>query len=878
MTPRPPALGRWLLKLTPLKQHRADIEADLADLFASRLAERGAGYAKRRYLVDVLSLWRHGQPVVEGEGMTRLGGRRWRPLEGVTDDVRFAFRLFRRQAGTVSVAVAGLATAIALATIVFSVFNTFNLRPLGVADPDAVVVVHKYDFKAGRTVSLTPPEYNSLRDSLRLLKLEASVALAPDIGQPGEVGTPPANVRFVSGTLVKTFGGRTILGRAIDVSDDWPGAPLVTTLHHAYWTRRFNADPAVVGRTILVAGVPVTIVGVFDRSFTGPFRAVSATAALLPMSALASLAPTRNANGYRPLDVVGALARPATAAQAESEASGVLRGLGLVPPDPGAETGSPVRVRTVREQVTDDDLVMLSVFLTIIGLVLLLAATNVANLLLASATTRYQEIGARLALGANRGRIVRQLLTESVLLGSLAGVAALLLTAWFTPIAASLVQIPPEVDFRTDWRVAAFVAVLSTLAGVVAGLAPARFGAAGDVLASLKGGGARAGGAPRAARTRSIFLGVQAGVSIVLLILTSLSVRALVQVSTTSPDFDVDRFVNLFAARAAGGRVPDDQFWTLALERVRSLPGVEAAGLAQTLPFMGSFKNARPERNAPGLAVEWNEVSPGYFGVIGYRVARGRLYTADESAVRAPVAVITSNVAQAYWPNEEAIGSSLERVAGAKFRDVRVIGIVIDPAPRAIPQREAGAGIIFRPIADWTATRMAVRIAEGPTLQALRSAVTAIDPARNPQLQFIRDMRDRQLLVPRALAAIGSVFGGLALLLAIIGVVGVTAFVVAQRRREIGIRMAIGATRADVIRSVLVQGMRPIGIGLVTGTAVAFLAAPLVREVMYGGISERDPLAFGAAAAVLLASALCGMLVPARRASRTDPASVLKEQ
>jgi predicted permease len=879
MTPaRPPLVARWLLRLRPLGHHRPDIEADLNDLFAARLAERGAGYAKRRYFVDVLSLWLHRQPAVEGEGMTRLGGRRSWPLEGVTDDVRFACRLFRRQAGTVSIAVAGLAVAIALATIVFSVFSTFNLRPLGVADPEAVVIVSKTVVStsgASRSVnSWTPAEYLRLRELTRLMTLEASTPARVAIGDPSESASAPANVTFVSGTLVSTFGGRTIVGRAVDPSDDRPGAPVVATLHHEFWKRRFHGDPSVVGRTVLIEGVQVTVVGVFDRSFTGPFRTTRANAALLPLSAAPAISwlPSHAAE-LQSVEFVGRLNRPATGAQAESEVSGIARSLGIMQTGSMGAPAMPVRVRTVRDEVTGDDVVMLSVFMTIIVLVLILAATNVANLLLASATARQHEIGARLALGANRGRIARQLLTESLVLGAAAGAVAMVITTWMTPIAASLAQIEPEVDFRVDWRVSAFVGCLSILAGLIAGLAPARFGAAGNALGALKGGTPQAGGAPRAARTRAIFLGAQAAMSLVLLVMTSLAIRGLVQVSTMSRDFELDRLVNITGS-LGNSRVPDEQFWPLAVARLRSMPGVDAAALVQTPPFMNAFRNARPKRDAPGLPVGWNEAAPDYFDVVGFRVVRGRLYTAEESASKAPVAVITSNVAQVYWPNEDAVGATLERVAGEKFSHVRVIGVVIDPAPRVSPQ----AGIIFRPIADWRSTRVVVVIAEGASLEQMRSALMAIDPARRPVLQFVRDMRDRQLLMPRALAAIGGVFGGLALLLAVIGVTGVTAFVVAQRRREIGIRMAIGATRADVIRGVIVQGLRPVAIGLAVGFVVAFLAAPLVRQAMYGGISERDPLAFGAGVAVLLGSALCAMWVPARRAARTDPARVLKEQ
>jgi predicted permease len=880
---RPPLLARWLVRLRPLGEHRADVQADLDALFDARLAERGLRYARRRYLADALSLWLHRQPISEGAVVTRPHGRRPWPLEGVGDDVNFALRLLRRQVGTLSVAVVGLAAAIGLATVVFSFFNTFAFRPVGVPDEDSVVVLGR-QMRSGRSTfamdQWTSTEFDRLRDASRLVAIEAvSMRAQLELRQNRDDAESPVNVRFVGGTMVRTFGGRMSLGRAPDPTDDTPGAPPVAALQYAFWKKRFDGDPGVLGRTVFLNGVPVTIVGVFDRTFTGPFRTVAVPAIVLPWSAVALFPALADSLGMVNVELIGRLNRPATREQAEAELSGIAVGFGMMTPQGVREARTEtLRVRPLRHSPTNEDLAVMAVFGTVVVLVLLLAATNVANLLLASATTRHQEIGTRLALGASRGRIVRQLLTESMLLGGVAGAAGLVASLWMTPIAAALLEMPPQVDFRMDWRIASFAAGVTVLAGVVAGLMPARFGAKGDVVASLRGGTAHASSAPKTARARAILVGVQGAIAIVLLAATTLFLRGLVQASTSGSEFDLEHVVGVNAPpRRNGVKMPDQQFWLLAAARARTVPGVDAAALIRHTPFSSSYGSARATLNGRSFPVEWNEASPEYFGAAGFRLLRGRIYTAQEAASQEPIAVVTSNIAEAFWPNGDVIGATLERVVGGKYRDLRIVGVVADPAPRVFPPQLAGAGIVFRPIADWSGAKLAVRVSDGVSIDALRSAVAAIDPARQPNVYFVRDSRERMMRMPRVMASVSGIVGGFALLLAVIGVFGVSAFVVGQRRREIGIRMAIGATHADVMRSVLMQGLRPLVIGLAVGAAATLLLAPLAGQLLYGGVAPRDPLAFSAAVAVLLLSATAGVLIPARRASQVDPASVLKE-
>lgn len=875
---RPSWFARLLLWMRPLGDRRADVEADLIELFATRVEEHGLRRARRRYLVDVLSLWTRLPSSRPAGTVVRASRQRdWFP--GAVQDVKFALRVFRRQPAVVSVAIAGLAISIALVTIVFTIFNAFNFRPLGVPDPDGVV-------KINRTVGTTRTildgwlyrDYVRLREAARLVNLEASIPARLSLSETAAGGARDVEVRFVAGTFARTFGARAILGRLIDPSDDSSGKPPVAVLHYAVWRSQFRSDPSVLGRSLYFNGVPVPVVGVFDPASTGPFEAnFNPPSIQLPLSAAQTIEPNAfDAAGRFTVYVIGQLVRPATIAQAEAEVSAIATGLGIR--DAIKSPGGGVIVRPGGNQFTADDLALLSVFMTIVGLVLLLAVTNVTNLLLAGATSRQQEIVARLALGASRGRIVRQLTTESVLLGVVSGVTGLAATVWLLPTVAQLIDIPPAVELILDARVYVFASVISLLVGVVAGLAPARLGTCGNLVTALKGGNVQSGGALRGGRLRSTFLGFQAAASIMLLVLTALFSRVLIESYRSSAGVDPDRIIVMSAfAPRAGGLVPANQFWDVALARVRALPGVEMAALVEDPPYGHGFHAVAATLEGHRYPLLQNKCSPDYFQTAGLRLQQGRTFTADEAGSNASVAVITSALARDFWPSGDALGSTLARVKSS-LNDVQVIGIVTDSAPKIWPPNYARAATIFRPLDDPELARMIIRVAEGSPApqQAIRDSVSAVDLGRQPRLASLTEGIQRELQGPRLFASGAAVIGGLALTLAVIGIFGVTTFVVNQRRREISIRMAIGASRGHVVRSVFTQGMRPVVIGLAVGLGLAFFGTEAIERAL-AGISARDPISLSAATAVLLTAASLGVLIPARKAARVDPAAVLKE-
>jgi predicted permease len=522
--------------------------------------------------------------------------------------------------------------------------------------------------------------------------------------------------------------------------------------------------------------------------------------------------------------------------------------------------------------------------MAVLGLILLLACTNVTNLLLAGAIARQREVGLRLALGASRGRVVRQLLTESLMLGALAGGVGLFCARWLLPIVARALDAPDTIDVAVDVRVYGFVFAATLLAGLVSGLAPARYGARGNLAAPLKGAaGGRAGGKP--GRTRSALVGVQAAASIMLLVLAALLARSMIQVVRIDLGFDIDGVLAVTPEFRAGGydaaRAAD--YWDRVVDRVSGLPGVEHVAVANYPPFAlgGGYGPGFPlERDAQGSWAFFHNTSANYFATVGIPLVRGRTYGAEEVAIGAPVAVISESLARRVWGADEALGATLERVH-QRLADVRVIGIVGDAVTNRPQIEQPDPASFYQPLApaDSLTGKLVVRargdaaMIVGPVLEAVR----ALDPQVLPTAVTLRDgFREAQGPL-RILATTTGILGAIALGLAFIGVFGLTAFAVEQRMGEIGVRIAVGASSGDVVRLMLRDNLRPVAAGLVFGLLLAIAASRLLTAVLYG-ISPHDPPSIAAAVAVLLGAAALAAAVPTRRATRVDPAVVLRSE
>ena len=738
-----------------------------------------------------------------------------------------------------------------------------------------------------------------MRHAARSVRLEASLGAAASVGMsPGADAPDTASLMFVSGGYLPALTARAALGRVLGPADDAPGAPAVAVLSHIWWARRLGADASVVGRQIWFNGTPLTVVGVTERGFTGT--------ADTPPAIWVTLAAYHRVYGGPPLDrlssttvtVVGRVSQGVSNAEAEAELStvAVSSGAGRQQPDPGAESsGMPPRAgdrapAPEEEVVTgvrfesfagrsgkNASAIVLVVVLmtTAIGLVLLLACVNVANLLLASAIARRSEIGVRLALGASRGRIARQLLTESLSLGLVGGATGLLFTIWLVPIFGAVAHAPITIDLAPDLRVYLFLGLVSVVAGFGAGLAPARHAMRDAPMSPLKGVSAREGAA-RPSRLRSALVGTQAAASIVLLVFAALLTRAMVRATEVEVGFDAGRLLTVTPAfgRGTHDAAGANAYWDLALERVRALPGVDSASLAGSPPFAGASRVTIFRRAGGRYTVYHNDTRADYFATLGLRPVRGRTYTADEVAGRAEVAVISETLARDFFPGEDPLGQSLDRIV-ERSRAI-IIGVVSNAITARL--RELGSATIYEPMRETLGARMVIRSRGAPDalIPSVRSALHPIDPRVRLGITPVSDGLREQLAEPRTLAALAGALACLAVALAIVGLYGVTAFIVGQRSQEISVRVALGASGSDIMRLLLGDSLRPVLFGLGAGVLVALLGSRVLAGTLYG-IGSSDPLAFGAAVLVLLSAAILAVVFPTRRGARLDPASVLRQ-
>ena len=889
MDPQPPRLALLLARLSRRRPRGDGVEADLRELFDARRSEDGLRYARRAYWRDVLSLWVHRAPSWQAaarrpasgqsvSGTPRHGAPAWWRLDTMRQDAVFAARLFRRQPGTVGLAIAGLALAVGVTTAVFSVLNAYAIRPLGVVDPDATVHVWR-TWPRGAGTSWPYVDYLQVREAAQLSTLEGYIGDAGPLGLTSAgVSAPNTPVHLVTGGYFSTFGLRAAMGRGVTLDDDRPGAPLVAVVNHAFWRSRLGGDPDVVGRTVYFFGEPATIVGVSDRTFTGPV--VNAPAFWLPLTPAQAVWPYHgpfHPGSVAQLSVLARVRAGTPHLQAEAELSALATRMSTFG-DGRVATG--VSFASADNRGRSQVPIIIGVVLTAVGLVLLLACANIANLLLASAATREREIGIRLALGAAGGRIVRQFLTESAMVAVAGGAAGLLAVVWILPVVARFAQVPDTLDVTPDWRVYGFAVLAMLAAGLGAGLLPARYGTRGRLLAALAGDNTQAGARPRGQWVRSGLVGAQATASLVLLVLTALLTRAAVHVHRIDLGFDVERLavVSVGFGRANYDAARTARYWDVALERVRSLPGVTSAALAETVPLGDGFRQSAWQRGDWTFEAYENRTSSEYFATAGIPLVNGRGYSSEEVRYGEPVAVVSEGLARAVWGQRDPIGETLTAAIGSPSI-VRIVGVAGDTTSVELARDTRRA--IYRPLAgdDVAAGRLVVRTrADVPAMvRPLRDAVTAIDPELTINVWALRDSLDRQLSQARSLAALAALVGGLALVLAVIGMVGVASFVVSRRMREVGVRVAIGAMASDIRTLLLRDLLRPVAVGLAIGLLAALGGGQVIAGVLYG-VSPRDPIAIAAAVSVLAFAAVLAVLVPARRATRVDPVTILRQE
>ena len=806
-------------------------------------------------------------------------------------DFRYALRTLLRQPVFAVVALFTLALGIGANTAMFSLIDAVLLHPLAYPDADRLVNVLGYAPERGRDfdgVILSVPRYEILRDQQTLFEdLGASTFEGFSLTGRGE----PAQLNgcYIGGHLLQTLSVPLAQGRFFLPEEDRPGGPPVVILSQGCWQKRFGGDPSVLGQTVPINNVPRTVVGILAPGVSVPYDQIEVW--LPGVRNSVQFPPVVIENGGAVLLVTGRLKPGIGSAEANRELERIARRYQQVYPTHVDGSGT-LRAVSLQEGVVGDSRPMFYTLAGAVSCVLLIACVNVANLLLARVEGRRREIAIRAALGAGRWRLARQFLTESLLLTLLAGVLGTLLALWGVDLARSLGTevIPRAGEVRLSGETLLFTVGVSVVAGLLLGVAPALHAAGGNTAEALQQSASRgSAGGVRQGRARAALLVAQVALSLVLLTGTGLLLRSLWQLQRAAlgfnPDGVLNTNVNLPPQRYA---TPEQQanFFARLMEGLDALPGVRCSAVTNSGPladyttmFYSVVGQPVPPIERRAVA-KFGSVSPDYFTTVEIPLRRGRGFTERDRLGAPPVMLINETLARQLFPAGDAIGQKLLCTA-SNPTVTEIVGIVGDartnsPAKPARP--EMYFSVYQRPAPYMNVYLRAIKPEQAKTLgPALRAAVREVDPD-----QPVGDVLELNTVVTRSvadrrlMAGLLASFAGLALVLAAIGIYGVTAYGVAQRTREIGIRLALGAQRGDVFRLIVGGGMKLIGVGIALGVVVALGLTRLLASLLYG-VGASDPLTFVAVVLVLTLVALLANYLPARRATLVDPLTALRD-
>jgi putative ABC transport system permease protein len=811
-------------------------------------------------------------------------------VETFLEDVRYGLRAMLRARGLTAVAVLTLALGIAASTAILSVVEGLLLRPLPVRDPDRVTVLYARSRDTRDFRNFSYADYGDLRQVQGFESLAAVQAVR--VAASGSVDNAVLWGELVSPNYFETLGIRCVLGRAFAEGEHAPNA----ILSYHTWQRRFGGDRAIVGRSVDLNRHTFTIVGVAPEGFRGAYSIWFAPEIWVSADANDLLVPEQrgllNARGKTSFRLIGRLRANRSIEQTTMETAAVVQRLAREFPETNANLDAALFYeRDARPEPDAAAAFKLAalVFLVLVGLVLLVACGNVANILLARATGRRREIAIRMAIGASRLRIARQFVTESLVLAALAGGVGLFLAAWATSLLARIPvpsAIPIVLDIAIDARVLILGIGLALLTSLIFGMAPAFYALRVDMVSMLKDG-QRTGGSTRKTPLGSMLVVGQIAVSLTLLVAAGLFVRSLRQAERLPLGFDSRHAIvgtidlALSDYDAASGR----RLYRALLDRTAALPGVARAALAAPVPleFYASEElvwvdgAVASSQRANGKSVLSSAVSTGYFETMRTRLVDGRDFTEADAAGAPLVAVINETMAKRLWPGTSALGRRF-RAGAADAPSITVVGVAQDGKYRDVA--EAPQPFLYLPLAQRyvASATLVVRTAGEPlsAVTAVRGAVRSLDPSLS--LEDVKTLDalvvGRAMLPYRIASGFAGVLGGVALALAVMGLYGLVMFVVGQRTREIGIRMAIGATAGQVAAMVVTWGIRLAGIGILIGSVAAFALGRLVSSLME--VSSVDPLAYGAAALLMTAMAGAASYLPGRRAARLNPVLTLK--
>jgi macrolide transport system ATP-binding/permease protein len=826
-------------------------------------------------------------------------------FETLFADIRYALRWLRRSPAFTLIAVASLAIGIGFNTALFTIVDAVLFRPLPVERPDRLVDVYTTSRDGDTYATSSYLDYLDMKAKNEVFTDLLGYSVSLDAIKFSE-GSRPALGEVVTGNYFQLLGVKPLLGRTLLPSDDVKGAPKVAFLSYRLWAREYGASPQAIGQSIRIHNHPYTIVGVAPREYTGMVPIISSEL-WTTMAQVDDVEPggiidtvpspegtgKLDRRGYRWMFIKGRLKPNQTVESAGANLQVVMQQLATAYVATNKDRRNAVMRTTDVHIHPEADKVLLPIaagLMVVVGLVLLIACANVASMLLARASGRQREIGIRLAIGANRRRLVQQLLTESAVMATLGAAAGVGLAWGLTRAAASVtlpIPIPLTFGFQIDGRVLLFTMLVTVVAAMVAGLAPALKATRPNLVNELKGDVSMARAGSRRWTLRDGLVATQIAVTLVLLVTSGLLTRSLMAAQRVALGFKPE---GLAVVSAEMGLIGYDaprskQYYDQVLARVSAMPDIVGAALTERPPFAVNYSRANiylPDRHTPadkGITIDVTRVSPDYFAVLGIPILQGRNFNSADTATSPGVVIINETMARRYWPNQNALGRRMARnsLTGTSYE---VVGIVADhkvstvgekPTPYLhfaySQQPDSGEVVVARTRGD-----------AGALVEAIRREMVALEPNVVILDHQTMDAQVGVTLLPARMGALSvSAVGVIAMLLAAIGLYGVIAYSVARRTREIGIRMALGARPGSVLRLIMQQGMTVAAAGAIGGALLAFAAAKAVSGALYG-VSAVDPVAWGAAVGTLFIVSVLANLIPARRAAHVDPSVALRSE
>jgi putative ABC transport system permease protein len=806
-------------------------------------------------------------------------------METLFQDLRYGARMLLKKPGFTIAALLALALGIGANTAIFSVVNAVLLRSLPYKDPDRLIVpatVKPGDYDRG---SVTYADVLDWQKEEQVF--ESVAAFQPrSVDLAGDGDPVRARSARVSDDYFRVMGSEPLLGRVFTPEEQQPNGPFVVVLSYGLWQRRLGGDPSILGQPMTVNGRPATVVGVMPKDSQWP----DSIELWLPLG-FGSTPPDHAMR--RDNQVYQSVARLKPGATVE-QATAVIKTIAsrVEQEHPDTRAGITGRAIPMREFIVGPDLRRaLLVMLAAVGFVLLIACVNIANLLLARAATREREIAIRTALGAGRKRLVRQLLTESFLLSMAGGVAGLLLALWGIDVlkAAAPDAIPRLAEASIDRGVLAFVIAISLVTAFAFGLLPALQASNPDLTQSLKDGGRGATAGARGQRTRNLLVITEVALSLVLLVGAGLMIRSFFRLQQVDPGFNVDNLVTLdLTAPRARYEKPTDvsDFFQKVVARLESMPGAQSAAASSALPLGGgglylgrAFLNegGAPPPGGPEYDGQWNVISPDYFKTLGVRLLAGRDFTARDTARSTPVTIINETMARAMFGDSDPLGKRIK-----SWRDENVlreiVGVVEDV--RYFGRDDKLQPLVYVPHTQdsWSSMTIAIRSAGNPAslAGAIREQVSAVDKdIAVANVQSMQRILEDSVAPRRLNMLLLTIFAAVALILASVGIYGVLSYSIAQRTHEIGVRMALGAKSADVLRLVVGHGLKLALAGVAIGLALSFLLTQALKSLLFE-VSATDPLTFAVIPLILTGVALLSSYAPARRALKVDPMIALR--